>query len=297
MQVLGLFGKLLTGPWMVQFYTSAFSEVHHIDGIRIVQRVLQIVKDQSASQLGVLSTKKDFFSNALDTEVDAILRKLQEQPCDVTLFEEMVKRCLASVIKVLERQYDRYFHLDITEELKRQTESARSHNIDSEEVIGMFSAAQQRALNATLHFLSSRIRAKKNCVTVYLDSMQEEKRDKVISFAVSFTRKLRIRKRTEKRNVLAELSRRSSQKRQKKQMSELGKIEKKLRALPSTDELSVAFPELENNKLQELTEILDGKCIGRNIMHSWHDDDTQENTVYCGRIEKLLRGGFKYEVA
>ena len=297
MQVLGLFGKLLTGPWMVQFYTSASSEVHHIDGIRIVQRVLQIVKDQLASPLGVLSTKKDFFGNALDTEVDAILRKLQQQPCDVTLFEEMVKRCLASVVKVLVKQYDRYFHLDITEELKKQTESARSHNIDSEEVVGMFSAAQQRAPNATLHFLSSRIRAKKNCVTVYLDSLQEEQRDKVISFAVSFTRKLRIRKRTEKRNVLAELSRRSSQKRQKKQMSELGKIEKKLRALPSTDELSVAFPELENNKLQELTEILDGKCIGRNIMHSWHDDGTQENTLYCGRIEKLLRGGLKYEVA
>ena len=74
--------------------------------------------------------------------------------------------------------------------------------------------------------------------------------------------------------MLAELSRRSSQKRQKKKMSELGKIEKKLRGLPSvtTDELSVAFPELERNKLQELTDILDGKCIGRNIMHSWHDD-------------------------
>ena len=32
-------------------------------------------------------------------------------------------------------------------------------------------------------------------------------------------------------------------------------------------------------------------------MHSWHDDATQENTLYCGRIEKLLRGGLKYEVA
>ena len=69
--------------------------------------MLQIVKDQSASQLGVRSTKKDFFGNALDTEVDTILRKLQQQPCDVTLFEEMVKRCLASVVKVLERHHRR----------------------------------------------------------------------------------------------------------------------------------------------------------------------------------------------
>ena len=66
--------------------------------------MLQTVKDQSASPLGVLSTKNDFFGNALDTEVDAILGKLQQQPCDVTLFEEMVKRCLSSVVKVLRRR-------------------------------------------------------------------------------------------------------------------------------------------------------------------------------------------------
>ena len=102
----------------------------------------------------------DFFDNALDADTDHILGKLQQQPCDVNQFQEMVKACLSSVIQLLERQYARYFRLGITEELKKQTESARSHNIDSEEVMGMFSAAQQRAPNATLDFLSS-----KNCVT------------------------------------------------------------------------------------------------------------------------------------
>ena len=49
----------------------------------------------------------------------------------------------------------------MTAELKKETESARSHNIDAEEVMGMFSAAKQCAPNATLCFLSSRMKAKK----------------------------------------------------------------------------------------------------------------------------------------
>lgn len=42
--VLGLLGKHLTGPWMKNFYTSATSEVHHIDGIDIVKCVLSKIK-------------------------------------------------------------------------------------------------------------------------------------------------------------------------------------------------------------------------------------------------------------
>ena len=49
------------------------------------------------------------------------------------------------------------FSLDVTEELKRETESARAHNMDSEEIMGMFSAAKQKAPKATLCFLSCRV--------------------------------------------------------------------------------------------------------------------------------------------
>ena len=53
-------------------------------------------------------------------------------------------------LDVLNRQYARYFSMDITE----KTQSARSHNIDAEDIMGLFSAAQKRAPNATLCFLS-----------------------------------------------------------------------------------------------------------------------------------------------
>ena len=40
MQVLGLIGKLLTGPWMKAFYTSATNQINHVDGIFVVKDVI-----------------------------------------------------------------------------------------------------------------------------------------------------------------------------------------------------------------------------------------------------------------
>ena len=94
---------------------------------------------------------------------------------------KMMASCLKSVILVIERQYARYFGMDITEELKK--------HIDSEEVMGMFAAAQQKAPNATPHHLSSKIRAQKNSVTYYLASLAVENKEKVIKLAISIARK------------------------------------------------------------------------------------------------------------
>ena len=53
----------------------------------------------------------------------------------------MIVACLSSVVAVLQRQYQRYLGIEITDQLRRETQSARCHNIDAIEVMGMFSAA------------------------------------------------------------------------------------------------------------------------------------------------------------
>ena len=68
--------------------------------------------------------------------------------------------CLKAITTVLERQYKRYFEMDPTTELGQETETARTHNMDAEEIMGMFSALKKRAPNATLAFLSAWVRAK-----------------------------------------------------------------------------------------------------------------------------------------
>ena len=40
LQVLGLLGKLFTGPWMTQFYTAAGEGVNHVEAISTVREVI-----------------------------------------------------------------------------------------------------------------------------------------------------------------------------------------------------------------------------------------------------------------
>lgn len=97
--------------------------------------------------------------------------------------------CLSATAAVRERQYKRYLELVVTDELRKETETGRPHNIDSEEIMGMFSAAKHRAPNATLCFLSSRMRAQKNHLVEYLDELKYPKKEKIIYWAVGMARK------------------------------------------------------------------------------------------------------------
>ena len=61
--------------------------------------------------------------------------------------------------------------------------------MDAEEIMSMFSALKKRAFNATLAFLSARMRAKKNHTIEYLDELHSERREKVIKWVLSYARK------------------------------------------------------------------------------------------------------------
>ena len=73
MQVLGLIGKLLTGPWRKAFYTSATNQFDHVDGILVVKDVFLKVKEQNYIPLGLLTRPDDFFGNLLNEGVDTTL--------------------------------------------------------------------------------------------------------------------------------------------------------------------------------------------------------------------------------
>ena len=101
----------------------------------------------------------------------------------------MFKAVLVATADVVKRQYLRYFEMEVTEETKQKLDSARTHNIDSEDVMGMFSANQSRAPHATLLFISSKIKAKKNNTLAYLSSHPES--ETVVRKAVTVGAKLR----------------------------------------------------------------------------------------------------------
>ena len=77
-------------------------------------------------------------------------KKLRHQPDDMGKFAEMMKAVMAAAATVLERQY-----FNLTAKLAVETRSARSHNIDSEEIMGMFSALKMKSPNATICFITT----------------------------------------------------------------------------------------------------------------------------------------------
>ena len=131
---------------------------------------------------GILSTRTDIFGQEL--EDSPVRSSLQNEPADNALFARMMKACVTAAIDVLERQYKVYFSMEVTDTLMEQTATARTHNIDSEELMGMFSAIQQQTPAATLCYISSKIRAKKNRTVDYLDSLEPRTLDNILKVAV-----------------------------------------------------------------------------------------------------------------
>lgn len=66
LHVLGLIGKVLTGPWMQTFYKSAGTQIGHIDGINIVRNVISVLETFAAQPMNVLSCSTDFLGDDLN---------------------------------------------------------------------------------------------------------------------------------------------------------------------------------------------------------------------------------------
>jgi len=224
-----------------------------------------------------------------------------EQSLGGTLYDEKgckpdPKRALHLEEDVLERQYKTYFTGDweISERLRLETKSARSHNMDAEEDISMFSAAKQKAANATTCSLSCKMRAHKNRTVDYLDRLEKIKRDQIIIQAIQIRGKQRSKRRMNQKDLEVEASRRLAKKRQTRDTTIRKKLQKKLKAIDLT-KISKELPDVSDTKQQQIRELLEGKAVESNICHVWWEDGNK--ILYFGRIEKLKVKGKKCIVA
>ena len=294
LHVLGLFGKLFSGPWMQKFYTSAESGISHVEGIGVVKAAIAALKEQLKEPRTVLSATHDLLGGTLDVEGDTALQKLLQQPADLESFCDMMTAVMSVTVTVLERQYKKYFEINLTAKLAEETKSARSHNIDAEEIMGMFSSLKTKSPNATICFLSAKMRAVKNrTVNDYLDTMDAVKQKSIVGFAITNGRKERAMKIQKQSVIRMEMSKRIAAKKQKKQTQERKQMERWLKTA-ELSEINERF-NIETTKQVDLADILQGKIIGRRICHAWSDDGVQ--TVYNGKVTKLRAKSQSYIVA
>ncbi|KAG1681439.1 hypothetical protein GQR58_011831 [Nymphon striatum] len=134
-------------------YTSAEAELDHVEGLAVVNNVIKCLQNMLRDPLQILSATTDFFGEDLKLDQDSTLKCLRSVPVHKK-FQEMLSSCLQAIIIVLERQYSRYFSLDLTEKLRQETASTRLHNIDSEEMVGMFSGRLSSIRGPIKYFIS-----------------------------------------------------------------------------------------------------------------------------------------------
>ena len=205
-----------------------------MDAFDAVKSCYSRMESQESKKEIVLEITTHFFGNATKKWLPVVIQ-----------FSERFKAVLTATMSVIQRHYQRYYAMEVSEYVTSKLESARTHNMDSEEVMGMFSTGQSRAPRATLLFLSSKIRAKKNKTLPYLLSHPEAERRVIQS--VPAAAKLRRQAQTSAAELQKELSCQIANKMQKKKTTERRKLEDKVKQLldqPSGD-YATAFPSLD----------------------------------------------------
>ena len=177
--------------------------------------------------------------------------------------------------------------MDVDDTIMEKLSSACTHNMDSEEVMGMFSANQVRAPHAPLLFTSSKIRAKKNKTLEFLSEHPDV--EMTLRKAVPAAAKLRQRVCKSVADLQKEMSQCIMDKIQKRDQTDLEKMERQVLDLLSSENPDYvgAFPSLNSASVDILQDILKGAVVGQKFLHNWNERRSHSSTTYFGRIEKL----------
>jgi hypothetical protein len=286
LKCLGILGKVLTGPWMSRYYSN---DVNHVDAFVEIKCCLERIEAFIAHGVVVLDDLKiDFFGTEL-TDRD---KELFKDNIDKEQFTTMFISMLQAVVEVLRRQYKRYlcWQDEQYDELRATLSTARTHNIDAEEIMGMYSAAVARAPNSCTMYQSAVIRATKNKTLQHLDEMDETEREQIINKAVPYAAKLKKTDKTKVKELQTELSKRIATKTQKKTQTERKRFEKQVKDIMEGDkvqdnEIKDAFPDYDFD-VAMIRDIMENKVSGKEVVHYWTEDGSFVPTAYMGKIEK-----------
>ena len=136
-----------------------------------------------------------------------------------------------AIVAVIERQYNNYFLLEMTDQVVEETNTARLHNMDAEEIMGMFSAGKERAKAARVDYLSAKMRAKKKQVLSWLEGKYQNDKQNIINWASKWSTKKRVASRLRDEQVQQEISKRLVSRKQKKVEKQRKDLQKQIKGM------------------------------------------------------------------
>lgn len=241
--------------------------------------MLHQLKDSPSA---ILSATTDCFGQPL--EQSPTLRSLQTPPEAMQPFCAFVTAAATAIVEVIDRQYKDT--AEPSDKFREETKSARTHNIDAEEVMGMLSAGVSRAPNATTEFLSCKIRAQLNYTANYLEEKEADIAEQLIKRSRRCSVQKSVMLRRSQKALLEEMARRQALKLKARDAKARRALEKRLEN-GEVSNLQSEFPNLDEARQESVRKLMNGDCVGCDISHVFDVDD--KNVVYLGRLEKFLK--------
>ena len=297
LQILGLLGKLLTGPWMVLFYKNALKKRNLEMRPEIMSALVRLSEIEVDPSL-LLSTKKDLFGHTLPTD-DRTLIALRNAPSHER-FNSLAVILVKSAKTVLDRQLERYTTGDLsspTPEMFDICSSADVNNFHAERVLGKFSAQWARAPNATTGFLDAKTKAATNHTLDFLIEKPPSTQASLITFsrkaAGHFRKELSVRSVT----VDKEKLKRQRERAQKNDTKERNKVDRKIKGMLASEDVDGLVGEVKGGLKELVRNVLEkGDVEGVRIRHVWRVDDVDVEFLGVLLNVKDVKGKRKVQI-
>ena len=240
-------------------------------------------------QLGNLN--KDIFGNPFPKHEKVRNFTPTQEPAVNHMITTMLEASLCGMssefLCVLKREYKPYMEMNLGE-VEKVTGSTRVHNMDAEEMVGLFSAAQDRAPSATMLYLISKIKATRNKTVDWIQDQPEDQQRRHISLAITVAPTIKAGSQRHGSEVHLEIVRRMKQKELKRHHIKRKPLETKLGALKSKTVAEISYAlNCGEEKAKIIQDILKLRLKNRNILHAWlKDGDVRTTQPWNGRIIK-----------
>ena len=289
LRVLGLIGKVITGPWMKIFYCNNEGK-SNLEVVSILKASVNRLQYLVNTPELFLTTSEDLFAEKLN-ENDETLKCLQSEipPLEKEQFNILMTMALQCVLDVLQRQLEPYLTGTLsnpTEEMLSRSQGAPIHNMHSEQTLALTDHQIRRARNATIGFVDGKVKSKRNRTLQWLEEKNKHSQEKLISFAIGRARYARQQQKANDNLRLEIEHARLMHKQQKRDKTSRSKTEKNFRdVILKKCNVNEIFPDLETGIAEVVNTVLENPnwLNGKDVTHMWNISPGQDKE-FSGKV-------------
>ncbi|ELT97200.1 hypothetical protein CAPTEDRAFT_196087 [Capitella teleta] len=268
--ILGLVGKIITGPWMTVFYTEESANLEMCD---VIRSSIDSVENIEKNPQMLLTATTDIFNRTLSDD-DDVLKSLRSG--STFQFDSAVAlKVISNILVVLKSQLDLYVTTDFCKEDLERASSCPSHNMQAERILGSADHEVHRAPNAKTDYIEAKVKAKTSRTLEWIRSKPADEQHALITFSTTATKRATAEKKSRQLSIVKELIIRMESASRKRDSRERNKLESQVEQLCQS---GVTLEELLPLVPGSDVDVATSAFVGKN-----------QDVIYCGTVLKLKK--------